>query len=599
MSEQLDNTVAQLKATFFKSLGDKHSDLQEALTGALGTLFDPVATGIVKVYISTATSGKDNRKVAGQLTDSLIKLCNDLGTSVPLQGLKFLNMFVSSVISESSRDDTNKNKISELGRFIDDKLSEVPTETSPEEIENIKSSNDAFGMLTKQANPFHRLLNELLDKIKENDPKVYQDIHENAVDGKLQDHVAKAIIATLQHIHALSEGKADIGNDEYIEKLRGHLTNFDDANNMIFGIANVSTMFAIALENKAERLGGAAQENYDTEIAPFISKLHSFTKTLVLETMSEDNEGIELALHEISEANPVAAKAIKELLDNDELALVISKAMENIVYDAHDGDVTAKLDKFISTSDMLAKNGKAHFSIIFGFMPSAFARLKPSKDKAEQARIDDLIQRLYEVGEKLCEAEESSPAQTPKVQLKEAVQAQSIKTDAFPWLTYSGFSFQPAIQFAQESLKDGFNAKLKKYKTDFTAPEHKASIDSHFGQFACALSMYVVAQHKEWANGDVAEKHVVESLNAYQELADFVAQDTDKSSENHVSRLAFLGALLAYTNRNMFEPGKKTKEKIEAVADMITQTLGKKGVQLKSPKSTNLFGMIETLLGTK
>jgi hypothetical protein len=592
----MDAAIEKMKREFMENLSKQDPELHKTLSGFVGTVFNPAADLMIKAYIDTATGREDNTDTANNIVESIATLCKGLSLTAPLVGLKHLNQFTCYVVTMFSKDDKDTIVlIKRLEATFALKLNEVTPETSKEEAENIQFANDAVDMVADRSNQYHILLNKLLDQIKREDFEIYEKIHEHAKDGKLPEHLESIIIVTLQHFHALSENKAPMTNEQYLDSLREYIDDHDDVAYLIFGISNVLAAFVMAFENKAERVGGEAQENFNNVIIPAWQQLQEFAKETLLISMG-NGEGIELAINEIRGTNPEVADAIQELLDSDKLALAITKSLEDIVYEAHDEDVSAKLDKFIATSQSLQKVGKSHFCLIFGFMPSAFARLKPSKDEAEQGRIDDLVQKLHEFGAQLSEV---APEESPPVKQLAPEHKENVQSNAFPWLTYSGFNYQPAVQIANVSFKDDFATKLAKYKTDFTTPEHKASIDSHFGQFACALSMYVVAQHKEWANGEVAEKQVVESLSAYQELAEFVAQDKDKSSENHVARLAFLGALLAYTNRNMPEPGKKTKEKIEAVADMVTQSLNKKGVQLKSPKSTNLFGMIETLLGTK
>lgn len=597
----LDGAIAKLKSDFLSELGKQDPELQEALAGVEGKIFDPAGDAMIKSFVDTAVVGEDLNKQAINLVDTIATVCTAMNTAVPLLGLWHLNRFSAFVVSKFAKDDGEAlKKISKLESTYKERLAEVKTKISKDDAENIQSTNDAVDGAPDISKPFHILLNKLLDQIKDSDPKVYENIHEHAINGKLPDHVESIIVATLQHIHALSEKNAPINNEEFVEKLRMHIESYDDANYLILGISNVAASYVMALENKAERLGGEFQDNFDKVVIPALHQLQDFAKEELLKSMGESNNGVELAINEIRQVNPEAASAIQGLINEDDLALVIIKAIESIVYEAHEKDVTDKLDKFIHTSLSLFKNGRTNFSIIFGFMPSAFGRLQPAEDEAEQNRIDQLVQKLYEFGEKLSEADESPVAdKSTHIQQVAPTNVEKVKSDAFPWLTYSGFNYQLAVQIANESFKDDFVAKLEKYKNDFNTPEHKASIESHFGQFACAICMGVVNKYKAWANGDVAEKHVQECLNAYQELALYVAEDKDKSSENHVARLAFLGALLAYTNKNMPEAGKKTKQKVEAVADLITQTLSKKGVQLKATKSTNLFGMIETLLGTK
>lgn len=592
----MDAAVEKLKRDFMENLPKQDPALHKTLSGFVGSVFNPAADMMIKAYIDTATGREDHRDTANKIVETLAALCKGLGLTAPLVGLKHLNQFTCYVVTMFSKDDKDTIVlIKRLEATFGLKLNEVTPETSKEEVENIKFANDAVDMVADRSNQYHILLNKLLDQIKREDFKIYEKIHEHAKDGKLPDHLEAIIIVTLQHFHALSENKAPMTNEEYLDSLKEYIDDHDDVAYLIFGISNVLAAFVMAFENKAERVGGEALENFNNVIIPAWQQLQEFAKETLLISMG-DGEGIELAINEIRETNPEVADAIQELLDSDKLAIAITKSLEGIVYDAHDEDVSEKLDKFIATSQSLQEVGKSHFSLIFGFMPSAFARLKPSKDEAEQGRIDDLVQKLYEFGAQLSEV---APDESPPVKQVAPEHKEKAQSNTFQWLTYSGFDSQPAIAFANDALNEEFNGKLTAYKKDFNTPEHKASIDSHFGQFACAVSMYVVAQYKAWIDGEFAENKVVDGLAGFKELASYVAEDKDKSSENHVARLAFLGALLAYTNRNMPEPGKRTKAKVDEVADLIAQTLSKKGVQLKATKSTNLFGMIETLLGTK
>lgn len=351
----------------------------------------------------------------------------------------------------------------------------------------------------------------------------------------------------------------------------------------------VSILVKLYLHFIKAGIADRAESFMQPRVTQFISMI---AKALVeLDDKKKDNN--DEALGEIKKSHPEVAEAITQLLNKSQACKDVAAMIKMAVRDAiEDRNLSTKpFKKFVQE-----QKNHDELILLLGFLPTAYGKLflNNSNDESAAKRIQALALDFHGFAKTLTDQAtvEKSPAPSEPKQTPSTRPASG--ESSFAWANYSGFSEEAKV--ADVALnKEAFG----KYKLEFILPEYKKILEADFGEYASAISMDAVNQYSAWTNGDGAENKILDSLAYYDDLMNFIASGKDRSSENTIERLTFIGALLSFTAKKMPEMGKRTKAKFDSLATALTDKLTSLGYKLEHTKSktTNVFGLLEKLLG--